>query len=282
LRPWDLIGGKIQSGYRELANLPHYLDLPAYESVRQIGIDSGAYEPIEYSEKVLVLCPFAQDYTKRNWRRFIAAELPGKLGQHLRKAGVGVDAPPRLERLLDLTTPRLVAQTLFESIRLTDMCLIDWTGLRPNVIFEAGVRHATNPLGAVHIVEIGDDGTPRVPASPKHVEDMRRLFEPVGYRCRAGDTTAYLEMISRFEADLAANREGHTGFVYRALGQSLDRRSHPAALPIVEELLRGANILESDDQESTGISPACSTRSTKSSSPRRARPRPTDDSPRGW
>ena len=255
LRPWDLIGGKIQSGYRELANLPHYLDLPAYESVRQIGIDSGAYEPIEYSEKVLVLCPFAQDYTKRNWRRFIAAELPGKLGQHLRKAGVGVDAPPRLERLLDLTTPRLVAQTLFESIRLTDMCLIDWTGLRPNVIFEAGVRHATNPLGAVHIVEIGDDGTPRVPASPKHVEDMRRLFKPVGYRCRAGDTTAYLEMISRFEADLAANREGHTGFVYRALGQSLDRRSHPAALPIVEELLRGANILESDDQESTGISP---------------------------
>ena len=47
LRPWDLLGGKIQSGYRELANLPHYLDLPAYESVRQIGIDSGACEPIE-------------------------------------------------------------------------------------------------------------------------------------------------------------------------------------------------------------------------------------------
>ena len=94
-----------------------------------------------------------------------------------------------------------------------------------------------------------------MPASPTHVEDMRRLFAPVGNRCRAGDTTVYLEMIRRFEADLAANREGHTGFVYRALGQSLDRRSHPAALPIVEELLRGANILESDDQESTGISP---------------------------
>ena len=254
-RPWDLLGGKIQSGYRELANLPHYLDLPAYESVRQIGIDSGAYAPIRYTDKVLVLCPFAQDYTRRNWKRFISADLPGKLSQHLRKAGLA-GAAPRLERLLDRRTPRLVAQTLFESIRLTDMCLIDWTGLRPNVIFEAGVRHATNPLGAVHIVEIGDDDdTPRLPAGPKHVEDMRRLFAPVGYRCRSDDTTAYLEMIRRFEADLAANREGHTGFVYRALGQSLDRRSHPAAIPIVEELLRGANILESDDQESTGISP---------------------------
>ena len=162
------------------------------------------------------------------------------------------------------------------------MCLIDWTGLRPNVMFEAGVRHATNPLGAVHIVEIGDDDAPRGPASPKHVEDMRRLFAPVVYRCRAGDATAYLEMIRRFEADLAANREGHTGFVYQALGESLDRRSHPVALPIVEELLRGANILENAIRRARGFHRSCTTRSTKSSSPRRARPRPIGDLPRGW
>ena len=114
LRPWELLGEKMKNGYSELADLPHYLDLPAYESVRQLGVESSAYRPIRYDEKVLVLCPFSPEYTERNWKRFLEAELPGKLMQRLRKAGRAVDDPPRLERLLDLKTPRLVAQTLFE------------------------------------------------------------------------------------------------------------------------------------------------------------------------
>jgi tetratricopeptide (TPR) repeat protein len=135
------------------------------------------------------------------------------------------------------------------------MCLIDWTDLRANVMFEAGVRHATNPLGAVHIVEAGDQGQKRMPGGLHHVDAMVRLFSPIGYRCRPGDIAAYAEMIARFESALAANREGRTGFVYRAVGEALDRRSHPVATPLAEDLLRSANLLESDDQESTGISP---------------------------
>ena len=255
LRPWELLGDKIQNGYRELADLAHYLDLPAYESVRQLGVESSAYRPIQYSEKVLVLCPFSPEYTERNWKRFLEAELPGKLMQRLEKLGKAGPEPPRLERLLDLKTPRLVAQTLFESIRLIDMCVIDWTNLRANVMFEAGVRLATNALGAVHIVE-SVEGTPKWPSdAPPHAANMRTLFSPIGYRCKVGDTAAYREMITRFETSLAANQEGHPGLVYAAVGRSLDRRSHPAAVSVVDELTRAANILESDDQESTGISP---------------------------
>ena len=36
----------MKNGYSELADLPHYLDLPAYESVRQLGVESSAYRPI--------------------------------------------------------------------------------------------------------------------------------------------------------------------------------------------------------------------------------------------
>ena len=254
-KPSDLIGDKIRNGFRELADLPHYLDLPAYEAVRQLGVESGAYRAVQYTEKVLLLCPFSREYSERNWANFIAADLPGELQEHVRRRGAAIGAPPRLERLLDLKTPRLVAQTLFESIRLTEMCLIDWTGLRANVMFEAGVRLATNPLGAVHIVEVEDGGTARMPAQLRQVEDMRRLFTSVEYRCTPGETGAYAEMIAHFEASLAANRDRQTGVVYRAVGRALDAYSRPPALPLGEELIRGANILESDDQESTGISP---------------------------
>jgi hypothetical protein len=255
LRPWELLGEKIKNGYGELADLPHYLDLPAYESIRQLGVVSSAYRSIRYDEKVLALCPFSEGYTKRNWKRFLEAELPGKLVQRLRKAGRTVEDPPRLERLMDLRTPRLVAQTLFESIRLVDMCIIDWTGLRANVMFEAGVRLATNPLGAVHIVEeMGPDASGLRSDLP-HVTKLAKLFAPIAYRCKVGDTVPYEEMITRFETSLAASSSGHAGFVYTAVGTALDRRSHPAALPLVDELMRAANILTSDDEESTGISP---------------------------
>jgi hypothetical protein len=255
LRPWELLGEKIKNGYGELADLPHYLDLPAYESVRQLGVESSAYRPIRYDEKVLVLCPFSPEYTDRNWKRFLEAELPGKLMQRLQKAGRDVDDPPRLERLLDLKTPRLVAQTLFEAIRLVDMCIIDWTGLRPNVMFEAGVRLATNPLAPVHIVEQIEPGAAGPRSDLVHVAALGKLFAPIAYRCKVGDTAPYEEMITRFETTLAASNSGRPGFAYTAVGTALDRRSHPAALPLVDELMRAANILTSDDEESTGISP---------------------------
>ncbi|MBC7942361.1 MAG: hypothetical protein H7Z19_21850, partial [Chitinophagaceae bacterium] len=254
LRPAHLIGRKLYQGFRDLANLPHYLDLPTYDAVRQLGVDSGAYRPVRPSEKVLVLCPFSAEYSARNWRHYLDAKLPGKLRQSVLKTHP--DARPRLERLLDVRTPRLVAQTLFEAIRLTDMCLIDWTDLRPNVMFEAGVRLAVNPLGAVHIVEVDDKGTRRLPAEPAaQVEGLLALFDPVGYCCKPGDAGAYSEMVRRFERQLEENRAGRVGFVYRAVGEALDRRAQPAALPLVDELLRQADILESDDEESTGISP---------------------------
>jgi hypothetical protein len=148
-----------------------------------------------------------------------------------------------------------VAQTLFESIRRTDMCLIDWTALRPNVMYEAGVRLATNRLGAVHIIEERDGAAVLPEGSPAHAQAMMRFFEPLRYTCEAGDDQAFEQMIDRFEATLAADRRGEVGVVYRAVGEALDSdtSAHPPAVD--DELVQDANLLFSDDQESTGISP---------------------------
>ena len=272
-QPWDLLGAKLRHGLRELAELPHYLDLPAFDAVRQIGVVSSAYKPVRYTERTLVLCPFSAAYSQKQWRQHLSVQLPARLKQHALKTGADTDVHPRLARLLDVATPRLVSQTLFEAIRLTDLCIVDWTELRANVMFEAGVRLATNPLGAVHIIDAADahahvdthanadadaDAHAHVGDTANvapHVRQMLRLFKPVAYRCKAGDSSGFAEMIGRFEASLAAHRSGEVGFVFRAVGQAIDRRAQPAAPPLVDELLRGANILDSDDQQSTGLSP---------------------------
>jgi hypothetical protein len=254
-RPFELIGDKMVNGFRDLAHLPHYLDLPAYDSVRQLGVESVAYRPVQARERVLVLCPFNPDYTRNNFSR-LEKVLPSRVQDYVAKVEARPADKPALLRLLDLKTPRLVAQTLFESIRLTDMCVVDWTGMRTNVIFEAGVRMATNPLGAVHVIEHGARQRLRSGArAGPQVLSLLRLFEPVSYRLGGTDTGPFDAMVQRFDASLGAYGRGETNFIYAAAGAALDRHSQPAALSLVNELIRSANILDTEEQESTGISP---------------------------
>jgi Caspase domain len=249
-RPYELIGMKLQNGFRELADLPHYEDLPTYDAVRQLGVQSHTYRPIRYTEKVLVLCPFGAEYSKNNWRLHLEVDLPVELRERARRANPPEDVKPRVERLLDVRTPRLVSETLYNAIRLTDLCIIDWTNFRPNVIFEAGVRLATNPLGAVHII----DATTLSAEWPSHVQELFRLFDPVIYQCEPGGVP-YDEFMRRFEDSVRAYGQGHYGFVFREVGTSVELRSQAAAMSLVDVLLRDANLLSSDEEESTGVSP---------------------------
>ena len=235
-------------------NLPHYLDLPAYDSVRQLGIDASAYRPIRMAESVLLLCPFSAAYTSANFDR-LETMLPPRIQEHVQNAENRPAGQPALVRLLNLKTPRLVAQTLFESIRLTDMCVIDWTGGNTNVIFEAGVRMAINPLGAVHVIEQGTYDALRQSAASGTLMGLLRLLEPTAYKLGGFDKTPFEKMVQGFEASVEANGRRESNFVYRAVGEAIDRRSQPAALPLVTELARTANLLDTEDQEGGGISP---------------------------
>jgi Caspase domain len=250
--PLHLIGSKIYTGFDELAALPFYLDLPAYDSVRRLGRDRASYRPLRFNEQVLVLCPFNGEYTKRNWSTYLTKELPSRLKAEAAKLPPDQKrvAASRLVRLLDMDTPRLVAQTLFESIRRTELCIVDWTLLRANVMFELGVRLAVNPLGAVHIIEQGvaarDEYT--------HARKMIELFDPIPYQCVPGKIKAYNLIMERFTASLDPTRRGIQDLVYRTAAVAFDVRSDPVAMPIVEELESAAELLASEEEERSGIS----------------------------
>jgi len=218
-------------------------------------VESGAYRPVPPRESVLVLCPFNPNYTRSNFGR-LEKVLPSRVEDYVAKAEARPPKKPELVRLLDLKTPRLVAQTLFESIRLIDMCVVDWTEMRTNVIFEAGVRMAANPLGAVHVIERGERDRLRGGSQAAlRVQSLLRRFDPISYPLGGTDIASFHEMVQRFDASVKAYGRGETNFIYSAVGSALDRRSQPAALPLASELMRSANILDTDDQESTGISP---------------------------
>lgn len=250
---------KIVTGFKELAALPNYLDLPSYDLVRKIGGPELQGDIIPYSEGALVLCSFEDSYTRDNWNNYLRGDFLSEWHGDVNSA-----TPPQLQRLLDIVTPRLIAHKLFEVIRLTDFCLVDWTGMRPNVIFEAGVRMAVHPLGAVHILDKVDT----VHDGPGSQSALIKLFDPIRYDKNSSDgDLASREMIKCFKRSDEAAFDRAIGvtssssgeaynfnFIYEYAGKCLDVENNPPAMPLVDEMVRDANFLHMDDAESVGSS----------------------------
>jgi hypothetical protein len=77
----------------------------------------------------------------------------------------------------DIASPRLVGQALYEYIRWTTTCVVDWTHWRANVFFELGVRLACAKIEPVCLLEAADATPP--PLSQK--EKLISLFGPTRY-----------------------------------------------------------------------------------------------------
>lgn len=145
--PYKAIAAAIKKGWQESCTQPRYLDLPAYDGVR-CAYPASVDNDIGAVERILMLCPFSEGYA-RNW-----LTLSNALAQRY--------ARRRPARMLDLASPRLVGQALYEGIRWSRTCVIDWTGWRANVFFEFGVRLACAPIGPVCLIDAADpaaDGT---------------------------------------------------------------------------------------------------------------------------
>ena len=145
--PIDLIGEKVIAGFEQLRYLPDYLDLPVFDAIRTLPPEREQRIPKEHNEQVLVLCPFSRGYTDNNWKAYLKPQLE----VYLPKTPKG--DPPRIVRTLDMKSPRLVSQSLYEAMRLTQMCIVDWTEWRPNVFFELGVRLAAIDIDPVCVIE---------------------------------------------------------------------------------------------------------------------------------
>jgi len=133
-----------ERGFEQLLLQPRYLDLPAYDSLRQLGSDIDSWSTIPCNRLVLALCSFSLEH-KEAWL-YVRRGLEDAL-QH---RGV---PQPRVRRLIDLGSSQLVSQALYEHIRRVSGCVMDWSLFSPSSFLELGVRLAVSPWGALQIVD---------------------------------------------------------------------------------------------------------------------------------
>lgn len=276
------IGDRVLEGLDQLRRLPNYLDLPSFEAIRTLPPDLESQTPKDYTEQVLILCPFGKEYGANNWRRHIRRNL----GVYIQDSA-GKVTPPDLIRTLDMKSPRLVSQRLYEMIRVTSMCIVDWTAWRPNVFFEFGVRLAANEIGPVCIIEkqykklmetigskqedletlsrhIGvskNDLLHLLPATSQ-CKELIKLFSPIEYEASAGDADkhAYERMVSYYqevikyvnneEKDSEKAKEWQERWgrlppdcTYTAISKLIDLNVEFAAKPVYTELIDSAILL---------------------------------------
>jgi hypothetical protein len=144
-----LLRGRIHRGLTEMES-PQYLDLPVYDSIRQLPTERRGIIPDE--EGVLVLCQFNKDY-ETFWNNELCKALQNEMNA-LRDAK-NIQVPPvvGVSRSFELNSPRLVTQAVYEAIRRMQSCVIDLTGWSPNVLFELGVRLAASGNRTVCIAD---------------------------------------------------------------------------------------------------------------------------------
>jgi hypothetical protein len=159
----------ISEGSTSLAKDPNYLDLPAYQAVRVPRPELWAESD---RQSILMLCPYGEDYPE---------VFRDKL-EVVISAGAEGPAP---RRMLDLRSPRLVGQALYEQIRWASRCIVDWSYWRANVFFELGVRLACSERDPLIIIDARDRDGPR--SRPKGLATLQqyelliRLLDAVAY-----------------------------------------------------------------------------------------------------
>jgi hypothetical protein len=167
---YDDLHGVMAEGASNLQRDSNYLDLPAYHAVRVPRPETWAEED---AKKLLVLCPFSPEYSEY-YRKELQPIIRGHTG----------NMTPL--RMMDLRSPRLVGQALYEQIRWSSRCLVDWTGWRPNVFFELGVRLACSEHDPLCIIQCSDvlEGTDKAGLQSSELSQrdlLRELLHPVEY-----------------------------------------------------------------------------------------------------
>lgn len=231
---------RVESGFRQLARQPSYQDLPGYDALRQLGPDYDASSTIGVDERLLVLCSYGDDYP---WNL-----VSGRLSTALSDVGV---ATQRIERIIDYGTPQLVLQGLYEQIRRTAACVVDWTDYRESVFLELGARLAASEWGAVQIVS-EESPMPDKFAALKQVALMRQRLQPIGYRRH--DAAAFKAMavaLARRSPNVTDPAAPGFNRVYRVLLDTLGAVQE--ALPaVVADLQRRADALHHPRQGQVG------------------------------
>src|SRR5271165_503117 len=173
----------LDRGFIGFRSQPHsYLDLPAFDAVRRTGPDSAI---IAAEKEALLLCWFHPAYDRViNALRETVEQIDELRGEPLR--ATDRSDPPRINTMLDSLSPQLVNQRLYAAIQKSELCLVDWTGWRPNVFFELGVRMAVNEIDPVQMFcENAPSDWPEKdvpwPSPPEEAADLKDFFGAVPF-----------------------------------------------------------------------------------------------------
>jgi caspase domain-containing protein len=228
---------RVEIGFLQLARHPRYLDLPAYDALRELGADYDAWSTLDVGERLLVLCSYKPELFDQ-WRS-VASGLKNALWQKKQIS-------PEIERIIDYPTSQLIWQNLYEQIRRAAACVVDWSGYSASVFLELGVRLAVSEWGAVQIVE--EKHLPGGEQAPKleQIERLRRLFDPIAYQVNSPAAfekaaEALLQRNPPLDGEADYNR------IHRTLLPVIDviQEAHP---PVVQELKRRADSLHHPQQ----------------------------------
>jgi len=246
---------RVETGFSQLRRQPGYLDLPGYDAVRQLGRDYASSPTIGLEEQILLLCSYDKQ-ARDNWQ-FVTEQLGQALWRRKLKW-------KRIERIIDYGTPQLVLQALYEQIRRTAACVVDWSDYSPSVFLELGTRLAVSEWGAIQVIDerYRPDSEAAKDLTRDQVEHLKnrhkleqsrrmlRLFEPVVYRRGSSSAASFdrvVEVMSCRNPTFDGAAKPDYNRVYRALVQVI-AEVQPALAPVVQELKQQADSLHHRSQ----------------------------------
>jgi hypothetical protein len=232
----DRLIERVQTGFSQLARQPHYLDLPVYEALRQLGSQEKAWVSIPLEDEVLVLCSYDELYYPR-WL---------SLRRELKEALSAEDIYTNVARLQDFATPQLVSQSLYERVRRCAGCVADWTHSSPSTFFELGVRLAVSPWS---VVQIADEHWLRnaidAPDTNQHggkqLALMLALLNPLLYQ--GSDDVDIATRIAQQLVEMRSRIAGSSGHRLRQIAAEALRKTQQSLPDLFEQLRSEADAL---------------------------------------
>jgi hypothetical protein len=267
--PRILIRDRIIKGLEQRGSI-QYLDLPAFDGVRRLPPDERDEIPVE--NNLLVMCSYSPEYEAKNW-----VPLKDALGYAVSYSFGLSEANISRVRDVNLKSPRLVSQMIYESIRRMAMCVIDWTEWSPNVFFEMGVRLSVSDSGTVSIIEdryqkaieklaasqetkaegatlkelkLKSRHTPQeLQRIAKQCLNLIKLFSPICYEPANQGKAPYEMMVERHRNSPDYKDEDKTliAHTFRVISEAIDVKAEEIATPVHRKLLQEAELLRSDE-----------------------------------
>ncbi|HJQ39802.1 MAG TPA: caspase family protein [Thermoanaerobaculia bacterium] len=213
---------RIRAAFDWLRSDSSYADLPLYAALRATRNSVERIRPLGVDQGVLILC----SYHDEHWT-YLDKHLRPALEDAFFESGSAVEGG--FLRFLDLKDPRLVSLGLADQLRRAVACVVDWTGASdtgapsPSVFFEAGIRAAVNPRGAIHVF-----APDRFPKEPSHLNALSEILQPVVYDDVKEQVRDYMKRTP--ETEFKAPYRRIYNVVSDALGRVMESPEDPITL----------------------------------------------------